>query len=185
MEKARQHSAVTSPVLTTARLILRRPVEGDFDAYAAMMADANTARFIGGQMARPAAWRSFATIVGHWQLRGFGMFSVLERKTGTWLGRVGPWQPEEWPGQEVGWGLIPAAQGQGYAYEAAAACLDYVFGRLGWPQVIHCIAAENAPSIALAQRLGSRWQTQVLLPPPLVDYQAQIYGQSAAEWLAR
>ncbi|MGC8535763.1 MAG: GNAT family N-acetyltransferase [Rhizomicrobium sp.] len=185
MEKARQYSAVTTPVLTTARLVLRAPVEGDFDAYAAMMADADTARFIGGQMTRPAAWRSFAVLVGHWQLRGFGMFSVLDKETGEWLGRVGAWQPEDWPGQEVGWGLIPAAQGKGYAYEAAAACLDHVFGSLGWSQVIHCIAAENAPSIALARRLGSRWQAEVLLPPPLVDYKAQIYGQSAEEWRAR
>ncbi|MDE2465338.1 MAG: GNAT family N-acetyltransferase [Alphaproteobacteria bacterium] len=174
-----------TPVLTTERLILRAPVAEDFEAYAAMMADPHTARFIGGQMAHAAAWRSFATIVGHWQLRGFGMFSVLDRHSGAWLGRVGPWQPEDWPGQEVGWGLIAAAQGQGFAYEAAVACLDYVFDTLGWRDVIHCIAAENAPSIALATRLGSRWRGRVLLPPPLVDYHAEIYGQSAHEWRAR
>lgn len=48
------------------------------------------------------------------------MFSVIEKKTARWIGRLGPWQPEGWPGSEVGWDLHPDAWGQGYAVAGAA-----------------------------------------------------------------
>jgi RimJ/RimL family protein N-acetyltransferase len=105
------------PTLNTQRLILRPPSQGDFPEFAAMMNDAEHVRFIGGQQTRSAAWRMWATLAGSWSLLGFGMFSVIERETGHWLGRVGPWMPDGWPGTEVGWGLVRASIGKGYAAE--------------------------------------------------------------------
>ncbi|WP_010184248.1 GNAT family N-acetyltransferase [Sphingomonas sp. PAMC 26605] len=52
--------------------------------------------------------------------RGFSMFSVIERKTGAWVGRIGPWQPEGWPGTEVGWGVAAAFAGKRYAQGQSA-----------------------------------------------------------------
>ena len=172
------------PTLATGRLILRPPAAEDFEPWAALMADEASARFIGGVQPPAVAWRGLAAVTGAWTLRGFSMFSVVERTSGRWIGRVGPWFPHGWPGQEVGWGLLRDAWGRGYAQEAAAACLDWVFDELGWPKVIHCIDPANAPSIALARRLGSSFRGQALLPPPL-DAMLDIWGQSAAEWRAR
>ena len=45
-------------------------------------------------------------MAGSWALNGFGMFSVIEKASGLWLGRIGPWRPDGWPGNEVGWGLV-------------------------------------------------------------------------------
>ncbi len=94
------------PTLETERLILRAPRESDLDGYAALMADEESARHIGGVMPRSAVWRGMATMAGSWMLRGFAMFSVIEKHSGAWVGRIGPWAPEAWPGTEVGWGLL-------------------------------------------------------------------------------
>ncbi|MBS0385822.1 MAG: GNAT family N-acetyltransferase [Proteobacteria bacterium] len=178
------------PTLETARLILRPPSQDDFEAFAAMAREEETMRFIGGVAPRDGAWRSLATLTGSWALLGYSMFSVLEKESGRWIGRLGPWRPGGatcgWPGPEVGWGLIAAAQGKGYAQEGATAAIDWAFDALGWEDVIHCIDKHNAPSIALALRLGSKLlRESVRLPAPFDDHVIDIYGQSRAEWKAR
>lgn len=173
------------PVLETARLILRPTASEDLDAWARMMADAEAARFIGGVQPRSPAWRFMATMAGSWVLKGFGMFSVIEKSSGQWVGRIGPWQPEDWPGTEVGWGLARQAWGKGYAVEAATATIDWVFDHLGWDEVIHCIDPENTPSQKVAQRLGSINRGPGRMPAPYQDHVIDIWGQTAAEWRAR
>lgn len=170
------------PRLETARLILR-PIEmRDFDRWAEFMADPEAARFLGGVQPRAAAWRGFMTMAGAWHLSGVSMFSLEDKATGRWLGRIGPWRPEGWPGTEVGWGLHPDAQGKGFGVEAAAASLDYAFDVLGWSEVIHCIAPENRPSQKLAEALGSYNQGPTELPPPLEAISVDRWGQTRAEW---
>lgn len=175
---------VLGPTLETERLILRPPTEADLDAWAEMMADEETARFIGGVQPRPIVWRSMAMMAGSWALRGFGMWSVVEKATGAWIGRLGPWFPEGWPAPEVGWGLLRCAQGQGYAYEGSCAAMDFVFDRLDWSEVSHCIDPANEPSRALARRLGSRVAGRAVLPPPL-EVGVEVWRQTREEWRHR
>jgi len=100
-------------------------------------------RFLGGVQDRATAWRTMCGMAGAWIVRGFSMFSVIERASGRWIGRVGPWQPEGWPGTEVGWGILPEFAGQGLAREAAVAAIDYAVDTLGWSDVIHTIHPDN------------------------------------------
>lgn len=176
---------MTPPTIETERLILRGIEQGDLDGWAELMGDPDSARFIGGTMNRAGAWRSMAAFAGSWSLKGFGMFSVVEKASGKWIGRLGPWEPEGWPGTEVGWSLIKSAWGQGYAAEGATAAIDWAFATLGWSEVIHVIDVANAPSIALAERLGSTDQGPCELPAPLDKYNVHAWGQSRAQWLAR
>jgi RimJ/RimL family protein N-acetyltransferase len=173
------------PTLVTPRLILRPTDAEDFERWAEFMADPVSARFLGGVQPRSTAWRGFATMAGSWVVRGYGMFSLLERATGRWVGRIGPWQPDGWPGTEVGWGLHPDSTGKGYAVEAATAAIDWAFDHLGWTEVVHAIAPENLPSAQVAQRLGSRILRRSRLPPPLENYEVDVWGQSREEWRAR
>lgn len=173
------------PVIETERLILRPTAAEDFDRWAEMMADPVAARFIGGAQERSTAWRGFAMMAGAWALQGCAMFSAIERATGQWVGRIGPWVPEGWPGTEVGWGLHPAAWGKGYAYEAAIASIDWAFDVLGWREVIHCIDPENAASAALAARLGAEIRDRVNLPAPNAHLEVDIWVQSRTRWRAR
>ncbi|HWF01886.1 MAG TPA: GNAT family N-acetyltransferase [Caulobacteraceae bacterium] len=172
-------------VIETPRLLMRAPRIEDFDAWAQFCSDAETMRYLGGALTRPAAWRNMLTFTGAWRLQGFGYFSVIEKATGAWIGRVGPWFPEAWPGGEVGWGIARAHTGRGYAVEAATAAIDFVFDKLGWEQVIHVIDPDNQPSQAVAKRVGSGLRGPVILPPPLETWPTEIWGQSREAWRAR
>ncbi len=163
-----------------------RPLSGaDLDAYAAFAADPEQMRFLGGAMSRSVAWRDLSLRAGAWMTSGFSMFAVIERGTGAWVGRVGPWQPEGWPGTEVGWGIARAFAGLGYAHEAAVASMDYAVDVLGWTHIIHTIHPDNLPSIRLAERVGSTNGGAVTLPDPLASFRVDAWGQSADAWRAR
>lgn len=174
-----------APVLFTQQLVLRLPEPQDFDVYAAMMADAGTMAHLGGAMSRALAWRDFTVRAGGWLTRGFSTFSVIERASGAFVGRVGPWEPEGWPAPEIGWALAPGYAGRGYAAQAAVAAIDYVVDLLGWNEVAHAIAPDNVRSIRLAERLGAAHCGPTRLPPPLESYRCDLWGQSAAAWRAR
>ena len=172
-------------IIETERLVLRPPMEADLDGWAAFSADPSAMRFLGGPQSRSMAWRALATMAGSWAIKGYGMFSVIERATGRWIGRLGPWQPPEWPGREIAWGLSRAAQGRGYAQEGATAAIDYAIDTLGWPQFIHCIDKENHASIALASKLGSTNTGPGQLPAPFNNDPVNIWSQTAAQWRNR
>lgn len=176
---------MTGPVLEIERLTLRPIAMEDFPRWAEMMGDAEAAKFLGGAQPAAVAWRGFMSMAGAWSLTGVSMFSVVERDTGLWLGRIGPWQPHGWPGTEVGWGLHPDAQGKGYGVEAATATINYAFDVLGWTDVIHCIDPDNTPSQRLAERIGSRNLGPTRLPPPFHELPIDRWGQSREEWRAR
>ncbi|MEM8789327.1 MAG: GNAT family N-acetyltransferase [Pseudomonadota bacterium] len=141
------------PTLTTDRLTLRAPRLEDFDAYAAFYADPDATRFIGGPRDTRAAWRSFAADTGHWHLKGFGWWIVAA--AGRVLGSIGLHHPPSQPDLELGWLLFPAAQGQGYATEAASAARAWGRAELRPARLVSYIDAGNAASIRLAERLGA------------------------------
>jgi len=110
---------------------------------------------------------------------------VLERATGRWVGRLGPWCPEGWPGTEIGWGLSRETWGRGYATEGSIAAIDWAFDALGWTEVIHSIAPDNRASQKVAERLGSTLRGPGRLPPPFHDVPIEIWGQSREQWRSR
>jgi RimJ/RimL family protein N-acetyltransferase len=167
------------PKLETDRLILRGFVETDLDAYAEMCADPEVMRFIGGKpLSRAEAWRNMATIVGHWYLRGYGFWAVQERSSGEIVGRIGCWQPEGWPGLEVGWTLRRAFWGRGYATEAAKASVDYGFKNLEQSQIISLIDPNNHASQRVAERLGAK----IIGTTPIFDRDVLIYAINREDW---
>jgi RimJ/RimL family protein N-acetyltransferase len=148
------------PTLATPRLRLRAFQPGDLAPLAAIHADPQVMRYVGDGRAqtREQTWRSMATHLGHWRLRGFGNWAVVERATGRLIGRAGLWQPEGWPGLEVGWLLARDRWGQGLATEAGRAALDYAFGTLGAEHVISVIHPDNAASVRVAEKLGEAFE---------------------------
>ena len=148
----------------TDRLRLRHWREDDFESYAAFYADDEMCRFIGGHCSRFEAWRRFAIVVGHWALRGFGLWAVEERDSRRFVGCIGLQHPVGWPELEVGYWVVRDMQHKGYATEAAAASRDYAFDTLEASTVVSYIDPRNKPSIRVAERIGAVPEGIVALP---------------------
>ena len=164
-----------APRLETARLILRMFRDDDFEPYYTRIgSDPDVMRYLGdGQtMTRPLAWRQMAMLVGHWRLKGYGMWAVEERATGELVGRIGLFNPEGWPGFELGWVLGKASWGRGYATEGARRVLDHVFTDMGRDHVISLIYPDNAASIRVAERIGETLEGRV----DLFGHETLVYG---------
>ena len=146
---------LTIPTLETERLILRGFTENDFETFVSVLGDEEWSKFVGGPLPREKAWRVLATDIGHWVLRGYGMFAVEEKQSGKCIGMVGHWDPEGWPEPEIAYTLDRSAAGKGYAVEAVKAVLDHTFNTLKWDTVVSYIDPENSASRKVAGRVGA------------------------------
>jgi [ribosomal protein S5]-alanine N-acetyltransferase len=146
------------PVVETERLVLRGFSECDLDAFAAMSADAEVMRFIGSgeTVDRNGSWRTLAGFLGHWSLRGCGMWAIERKSDRAFLGRVGLHHPPYWPALEAGWVLARDAWGQGYAREGAAAALAFARRALPPQRLVSFIRPGNERSVKVALALGAR-----------------------------
>ena len=149
-------------MVETARLRLVPVGAEHFEALADLYADAEVARFLEGTpLDRAEAWRRLALHVGHWALRGYGTFACIEKSSGAFVGRCGPWYPEGWPALEVGYSLARAYWGRGYATEAAVACVRHAYGTLGAAKVISLVPPDNVRSQRVAERGGARVEGEI------------------------
>ena len=155
---------VAVPEVFTDRLRLRGFTAADFEPFCEIVADPEVVRYIddGQPIDRESCWRGIALFIGHWTLRGYGWWAVEDRATGDFLGRIGLYNPEGWPGLEVGWLLRREVWGQGLATEGAAAALQYAFDVVGADHVISLIDPRNERSIRVAEKLGERFERQFI-----------------------
>jgi RimJ/RimL family protein N-acetyltransferase len=167
--------------LQTERVTLRRFRDEDFEAYAAIVADPEVMRYLhSGPLDRADAWRQMAMILGHWELRGYGLWAAVERATGNLIGRIGFFNPVGWPGFELGWVLGRAAWGRGFATEGARAALVYGFSELRRDHVISLIHPDNVRSIRVAERLGETFERRTRIFGAVEVFQYGIGKKDAA-----
>jgi RimJ/RimL family protein N-acetyltransferase len=171
------------PSLTTERLLLRPFVEADVEPLHALMQDPDVMRYVGDRRVPTLqeTWRAVAGWIGHWDLRGYGLWAVVERETGDVIGRAGIINPIDWPGPEVGYLLGRTWWGRGYATEAAAGAMSWGFTTIGFERLISLIDPANVASIAVAERLGETMAGET----DLLGNRVLIYGIDRATWNAR
>lgn len=155
------------PTLHTPRLVLREPVAADFDLYREFYADPQASAFYGGPLTAGQAWRKLACDLGHWRLRGFGMWSVVERVGGVPVGGCGIVWPEGWPRHELTWWIAPVARRKGYAEEASRAAVRWAHETLGWAAVETHMDDRNEAARRLAEKLGGVVILRELFPDGL------------------
>jgi len=165
---------ISIPTIETGRLLLRQFRTSDFDALARLSADPEVMKYLGDgkPKTRAEAWLMMASYLGHWELRGYGLWAVEEKASGEFIGRIGLLNPEGWPGLEVAWTLAHERWGNGFATEGAKAALDYAFSVLKLDHVISLIHPDNAASIRVALRLGEKPERQV----ELMGVMRSVYG---------
>ena len=174
---------MSGPVVETERLILRLPEARDLAAVRAYNTQERS-RWTGGPRSTGDSFRAYACVRGHWEFRGFGMFAIEIKGADAACGMAGPWMPDDWPEGEIGWNLwSEEVEGKGIALEAAHAARDWTYRTCGWTTAVSYINPGNTRSLALADRLGARDDTQASHPFP--DYpDTRIFRHPGPEALA-
>ncbi len=151
--------------LVTTRLQFRQWKESDFNQIAEFYQDPVNSRFVGGMKSAEASWRLMATYIGHYELKGYSYLAIDSKETQALIGTVGLWNSEPWPEPELGYWLLPQAQGKGYALEAGTAVLEFARS-LNLPSLVSYIDPQNVPSKKLALKLGAIHSGEI----PLLDF---------------
>ncbi len=147
--------------MTTPRLLLREMTDEDFPALCRMLQDPEVMYAYEHAFLEEEAWEWLLRQQERYARDGIGLWAVVEKTTGEMVGQCGlTWQDcgREEPVLEVGYLLEKAAWHKGYATEAAQACRDYAFERLGAEEVFSIIRDNNLPSQSVAQRNGMEVQ---------------------------
>jgi len=154
-------SALECPVIETERLFMRRHGIDDFAACAAMWADPEITRHVGGKpFTQEESWARLLRYVGHWVLMGFGYWAVEEKVTGSFVGEVGfadfkrDIEPPLKGMPEVGWAFVTRVHGQGYATEAVRAAVAWGDAHFAARRTACLIHPDNLASIRVAEKCG-------------------------------
>ncbi len=166
------------PVLETKRLILRGPEPQDYPDFKATFASYRS-RFMGGPLNAYETWMLYAAEIGHWEIRGFGMWMIHLRDTDETVGMAGGWSPAGWPEREIAWIIWPGEAGKGYALEATDRVRRHVYDDLGWDSAVSYIDPKNLDSIRLAERLGCKKDATA----PSIDGSDAVYRHPSPEAL--
>ncbi|MCM2396760.1 GNAT family N-acetyltransferase [Rhizobium sp. S95] len=147
-------------MITTERLVLRRPELRDFEAYATMWSHPEVLRHISTEpFSEEMIWGRFLRQAGGWLYMGFGYFVMEEKESGQFVGQIGfqdlhrDLTPSLIGTMEAGWTLHPTAHGKGYASEAAAAVFQWAEENFSGQRITCIIAPENIPSLKIAAKM--------------------------------
>lgn len=171
-------STVNIPVIETQRLVLRGPEPEDYPNFKATFASYRS-RFMGGPLNAYETWMLYAAEIGHWNIRGFGMWMIHDKNTDETYGMAGGWFPAKWPEREIAWIIWPDKAGKGYALEATNAARRYFYNELGWENAVSYLDPKNLDSIRLAERLGAVKDKSA----PSVDGHDVVYRHPSAAQL--
>lgn len=144
--------------LETPRLILRDWRASDLPAFAAMSADPDVMRYFPAVLSEAHSNDFAAQIRSRLHEHGWGFWALELRESGEFIGMTGLNIPRValpfMPCVEIGWRLAKPFWGQGLAYEAALAALEFGFMQLQLDEIVSFTALSNQRSQALMQRLG-------------------------------
>jgi RimJ/RimL family protein N-acetyltransferase len=142
----------------SARLQFREMTLGDLDDMAALLGDPEVMAYYPAPKTRQQARQWIDWNRGLYHSRGFGLWAVTLKESGEFAGDCGL-TPQIIDGREeleVGYHVLPAMQGRGYATEAAAAARDFARDVLRAPRLIAIVHPRNRPSQRVAEKIGLR-----------------------------
>ncbi len=152
---------MAAQTIETERLILRQHSEADFKLAYEMWNSPEVYKFIGGATSTEThTWMRLCNYVGHWALKGFGYWAVIEKSSGEYLGDLGfadfkrDINPSIKGLPEVGWALRPQVHGKGYATEALHGALAWGLKNLKFEKIVCIINPDNLASIRVAEKCG-------------------------------
>jgi RimJ/RimL family protein N-acetyltransferase len=149
------------PVLETERLLLRGPTPDDYPQFQVMFGSRHS-RFMGGPLTEYETWMLYAAEIGHWRIRGYGMWTIEDKANGANLGMTGAWFPAGYPEPEIAWMIWPSSEGRGIAMESTLAARKYLHTEHGFDCAVSFLDPKNFKSSDLARRLGCVKDTDIV-----------------------
>lgn len=169
----------------TERLVLRTFRREDLERAAAINADPEVMRYLGGPLSREVTEERMLDANAAVRAGRTAMQAVERRDDGAFLGMVGlsvvPWYPDQ---LQLGWRLAPAHHGQGYATEAAERWLAHGFEDVGRTEIHAMADVPNRASISVMERLGMRWVHDADHVDGDEEFRASLYVITVDEWQA-
>jgi RimJ/RimL family protein N-acetyltransferase len=155
--------------LETERLLLRMPRSDDAEALLDLVGDAQVMQAMGSESGGvEVAVEHLERWLKRWDTNDLGPLLVVHRDGGNVIGRVGPlvWNSATWDtasladaGEnaeiELGWAIVSAYWGRGYAPEAARAVRTWLYEARNVERLISLIDPTNTKSARVAEKLGA------------------------------
>ncbi len=164
--------ALVPSEVETSRMRLKRMVPEHFDLLKPFWADPLVAEYTSLKpLDETQAWVTLAANVGHWAIRGYGVYCAFEKLSGEFIGTMGLWNPETWPEPEFTCSLRPKYWGGRYGVEGGRRFVDVVQREMGWSTLVSVIRKGNEKSVRGLLRLGAKFDHEL----PMADGDWQIY----------
>jgi RimJ/RimL family protein N-acetyltransferase len=148
----------------TERLLFRRITEQDFDTWLEFCKYPDSLKYIFSQeqlkvedpLERCRMW--FNRVYIRYENELGGMNALIDKQTGELVGQCGLLIQtiDDIEELEIGYSLMPAFRGKGYASEAAKKCKEFAFENEYAASLISVIVPENSDSIKVAMNNGMK-----------------------------
>mgnify|MGYP002640563967 CR=1 FL=1 len=165
-------------LIETKRLILREFSEEDAPFVLELVNDPAWIKFIGDRGVHnldDARTYIAERLQKSYQEFGFGMWLVVHKDDGASMGMCGLLKRDYLEGLDIGFGFLPAFRGQGYAFEAANAVMNYGTTELGLQRLFGFVLVGNQNSVALLKKLGMQYERNFKIPGD--DDDLELYGK--------
>jgi RimJ/RimL family protein N-acetyltransferase len=163
----------------TPRLLLRLPDASDAEPFMDILWDPEvvekkqvTVTEAPGDI--DLARRKTATLRDHWESRGYGLWTVVEKASGQVIGCVGLQNWKGWPGVELAWVIRRSRWNHGFATEAALAALEWAWARTEIDHIISLINADDLRSMRVATKVGEQFERADV--DPINGESVHVYG---------
>ena len=144
--------------IETPRLLLRQWQESDHEPFIELNADPVVMEYFESVRSREESLAQIGRIMANIDKNGYGFFAVERKDTGQFIGFTGltnaPFESWFTPCIEIGWRMSRAHWGQGFATEAADACLQFGFDKLHVQQIYSFTSIHNKRSEQVMIRIG-------------------------------
>ncbi len=178
--------ATPDPWLTTERLALRRFTAEDLDWLAALWADADVMRYMGGPERRASAQTMLEERILRYydEYPGLGIWMTLDRSTGAALGLHLLNHIRGESILQIGFVLDKPAWGRGYGTEMAAALMRYGFVDVRLPRLCAMTHPANLASQHVLLKIGLHRHGERSFPAYAKHGPQAWFEREAADWLA-
>jgi RimJ/RimL family protein N-acetyltransferase len=171
----------------TPRLLLRLPEETDAEPFVTIHQDPEVLEKKQVTLTAPTGGievgvQNVRRMLRHWDERGYGQWTVVEKSSAQVIGCVGLFHPKGWPGIDLSWILHRSRWGNGFATEASNAALQWAWDA-NIDHIISLIAPHDLRSIRVATKIGERFERADA--DPVHGEPVHVYGIYRADAMAK